>query len=57
MKKGQIVEKLSEKSSFFLLKSSFWGIIEFLDFLADRVFAQTPKKKPGEMSDFAVGAI
>ena len=31
---------------FAFLKSSFWVKIEFLDFLANRVFAKLPKKKP-----------
>ena len=39
------MEKLSEKSSFCLLKRVFLGKIEFLEFLANRVFAQTPKKR------------
>ena len=40
---------------FAFLKSSFWVKIEFLDFLANRVFAKLPKKKPALLYQFHRG--
>jgi len=40
VQKGPNCRKIDRKIEFLLSK------IEFLDFLANRVFAQTPKKKP-----------
>jgi len=58
VQKGQVLDKLFKKIEFLHSEIEFFGgKIEFLDFWANPVFAQTPKKKPALQQKYSHDSV